>query len=198
MRAGSDQLDVVLRELQAGRVVAIPTDTVYGLAVDPSREGATDELFRLKGRPESVALPVLVGEAAEALALGIFDERAAALAAAYWPGALTIVLHRQPGVELDLGGDPSTIGLRCPGHAGVRRLLASSGPLAVTSANHHSEPPCHSPADVEDAFGDAIVVLDEGCARGRPSTVISLVGPDVLCLREGAVPMTDVEALLGS
>jgi tRNA threonylcarbamoyl adenosine modification protein (Sua5/YciO/YrdC/YwlC family) len=193
----SDQLEVVLSELQAGRVVAIPTDTVYGLAVDPRREGATLDLFHLKGRPETFALPVLVDEAAEAAALGLLDERAAVLVAHCWPGALTIVVNRQPGVELHLGGDPSTIALRCPAHAAVRRLLAASGPLAVTSANRHADPPCLRVADVQRVFGGSLVVFDAEPGRGRPSTVVSLVGTDVRCLREGSVPMTEIEALLG-
>jgi L-threonylcarbamoyladenylate synthase len=194
--AGSDQLGAVIAALQAGRVVAIPTDTVYGLAVDPRRPGATDGLFELKGRPETVALPVLIGDAGDAPALGLFDERAAVLVRQYWPGPLTIVVKRQPGVVFDLGGDPSTIGLRCPRHAGVRRLLATSGPLAVTSANRHGEAPCLRAADVERVFGASIVVLDGGSARGRPSTVVSLVGTDVVCLREGSVPISEIEVLL--
>lgn len=183
--------------LRAGRVVAIPTDTVYGLAVDPRLPGATEKLFRAKERPEIFALPVLVGDPADAPALGLLDERAALLVGHYWPGPLTIVVKRQQGVVIDLGGDPSTIGLRCPAHAAVRRLLASSGPLAVTSANRHGEAPCLRAADVERVFGASIAVLDGGPARGRPSTVVSLVGSDVHCLREGSVLMSEIEALLG-
>ncbi len=195
MKAGDDQLDVVINELRAGRVVAIPTDTVYGLAVDPHQKGTTEELFRLKGRPETFALPVLVGEAGDAASLGLLDERAAVLVARYWPGPLTLVVRRQPTVEFDLGGDPSTIGLRCPAHADVRHLLAASGPLAVTSANRHGQPPCLRAAEVHDVFGTSVVVFDSGPAKGQPSTVVSLVG-EVQCLREGAVAMTEIAALL--
>jgi tRNA threonylcarbamoyl adenosine modification protein (Sua5/YciO/YrdC/YwlC family) len=196
VRPGS-ALDTVLDALREGQVVAIPTDTVYGLAVNPHVHGTTEELFRLKDRPEALALPVLVGDAADAPALGLLDERAAVLVAEYWPGALTIVVKRQGGVVFDLGGDPSTIGLRCPAHAVVRHLLAVSGPLAVTSANRHGEPPCVRAGDVRQAFGGSIAILDGGPAAGRPSTVISLVGAHVECLREGSVPMSEIETLLG-
>jgi tRNA threonylcarbamoyl adenosine modification protein (Sua5/YciO/YrdC/YwlC family) len=196
VNAGGDQREII-SALQAGRVVAIPTDTVYGLAVDPRLPGATDELFRVKGRPEAIALPVLIGEAAEAPALGLLDERAAALVDHYWPGPLTIVVKRQPGVVIELGGDPSTIGLRCPAHAGVRRLLAASGPLAVTSANRHGEAPCVSGAAVRRVFGASVAVLAGGPGRGHPSTVVSLVGAGMQCLRAGSVPMSEIEALVG-
>jgi L-threonylcarbamoyladenylate synthase len=195
--AGSHQFEIVLAALRAGRVVAVPTDTVYGLAVDPRLPGATNELFLVKGRPDTVALPVLVGDVADAAALGRLDDRAALLVGRYWPGPLTIVVKRQPGVAFDLGGDPSTIGLRCPSHVGIRRLFASSGPLAVTSANRHGEPPCVRAEDVLRVFGTTVSVLDGGVARGRPSTVVTLVGTDVGCLREGSIPMSEIETLLG-
>jgi tRNA threonylcarbamoyl adenosine modification protein (Sua5/YciO/YrdC/YwlC family) len=195
VRAGSDELDAVIGALHMGDVVAIPTDTVYGLAVDPSRHEATDKLFDLKGRPHASALPVLVGDPAGALSLGMLDERAALIVAQYWPGALTIVVRRQPGVAFDLGGDSSTIGLRCPAHATVRRLLTTAGPLAVTSANRHTGAPCLSADDVRRVFGTSVVVLDGGRTGGRPSTVVSLVGAGVECLREGAVPMHEIAAL---
>lgn len=196
MTARADQFDDALEALRAGLVVAIPTDTVYGLAVDPSRAGATEELFRLKIRPATLALPVLVACAADALALGMLDERAAALVAEYWPGALTLVVNRQPGVVFDLGGDHSTIGLRCPAHAAVRRLLAATGPLAVTSANLHGADACVNAKDVTRVFGTSMVVVDGGPMRGRPSTVVSLAGAGVQCLRQGSVAMHDIEALL--
>jgi len=186
----------VLASLRAGLVVAVPTDTVYGLAVDPRAPGATGELFRLKGRPDTLALPVLVGDIGEAWELGMPDGRAIALADRYWPGALTIIVARQPAVGFDLGGDPRTIGLRCPAHAGTRRLLATSGPLAVTSANAHGMAPCRSAAEVRESFGPSLPVLDGGPASGEPSTVVSLVGERPALLRLGSIPFGEVLAAL--
>jgi tRNA threonylcarbamoyl adenosine modification protein (Sua5/YciO/YrdC/YwlC family) len=184
--------------LAAGEVVAIPTDTVYGLGVDPSRHETTRRLFLVKGRPQATALPVLVADVDTAGVLGVLDVRAAVLAEHFWPGALTIVVDRQPNIAFELGGDPSTIGLRCPAHPSTLHLLGLTGPLAVTSANRHGEAPCRSAAEVAAAFGDSLPVLDGGVCDGEPSTVVSLsAAPNgVACLREGAVLMADVERVL--
>ncbi|MGD0083320.1 MAG: L-threonylcarbamoyladenylate synthase [Acidimicrobiales bacterium] len=193
-----DGFEEALVALRAGQVVALPTDTVYGLAVDPRLEGATAELFRLKGRPETFALPVLLGDGADAWQLGVPDRRAVALAARYWPGALTIVVFRQPAVGFDLGGDPVTIGLRCPADATARRLLSASGPLAVTSANAHGAAPCRSAEEVRRVFGAGVHVLDGGPSVGQPSTVVSFVGDGVACLRQGSIPMGEIDEVLAS
>ena len=181
--------------LAAGEVVAIPTDTVYGLAVDPRPPSATGRLFAVKGRPETVALPVLVADVTTAGQLGVLDERAARLVERYWPGALTIVVGRRH-VSFELGGDPATIGLRCPDHPVALRVLGASGPLAVTSANRHGERPSRSAAEVVAAFGETLLVLDGGLCDGEPSTVVSISSDRVACLREGAIPMREIELAL--
>jgi tRNA threonylcarbamoyl adenosine modification protein (Sua5/YciO/YrdC/YwlC family) len=178
--------------LAAGKVVAIPTETVYGLAVDPALVSATDRLFAVKGRPETVALPVLVADGNVAGQLGVLDARAARLVERYWPGALTIVMRRRGGVAFELGGDPATIGLRCPAHPVALRLLAMTGPLAVTSANRHGERPSRSAAEVVTALGESLLVLDGGRCEGEASTVVSIISPRVVCLREGAIPMSEI------
>lgn len=184
--------------LARGEVVAVPTDTVYGLAVDPRRDGATRRLFALKGRPEMVPLPVLVADRMVAERLGVLDGPALLLAERFWPGALTIVVPRRPAAAgFELGGDPATIGLRCPDHAVVSRLLRASGPLAVSSANRHGGPPCRSAAEVLAAFAGAVRVLDGGEADGEPSTVVALGPEGVSCLRGGAIPFADIEGVLG-
>src|SRR4029077_1726034 len=111
--------------------------TVYGIAADPFRAGASDRLFGAKGRPRAVQLPVLVDGPGQADQLADAGDRGRALMARFWPGALTIVLPRRPGLDLDLGGEASTVGVRCPDHAVARRLCAMVGPLATTSANRH-------------------------------------------------------------
>lgn len=185
--------------LAGGEVIAVPTDTVYGLAVDPRREGATKRLFAVKGRPEVVALPVLVADRVAAEQLGVLDGPALLLAERFWPGALTIVVRRRPAAAgFELGGDPATIGLRCPDHVVVTRLLRASGPLAVSSANRHGGPPCRSAADVLATFAGTVSVLDGGETDGEPSTVVA-VGPEgITCLRGGAIPFADIEGVLGN
>jgi tRNA threonylcarbamoyl adenosine modification protein (Sua5/YciO/YrdC/YwlC family) len=179
--------------LAAGEIVAIPTDTVYGLAVDPGWPPATDLLFAVKERPGDLALPVLVAGVAAAEALSVLDATELRLMERYWPGALTLVVRRSSGVQYELGGDASTIGLRCPAHPLALDLLAVTGPLAVTSANHHREPPCQSAGEVTAAFGGPVHVLDGGTCDGPPSTVVAVTAGGVVCLREGAVSLADIE-----
>jgi L-threonylcarbamoyladenylate synthase len=195
-------LDRAAELLANGRVVAVPTETVYGLAVDPRRESAVASLFALKGRPESVALPVLIAEPGDAEALGMLDDRARALVDRYWPGPLTLVLRRRAGAVMHLGGDPASIGLRCPAHLLTRRLIAVTGPLAVTSANRHGGSPARAAAEVEAIFGRALeLVVDGGHCDGDPSTVVSLLGDPsnrdgLSCLREGAIPFEEIRLLV--
>jgi len=185
--------------LAAGEVVAIPTDTVYGLAVDPRCPGATELLFEAKGRPDSVALPVLVGDPPVAFELGIFGGAVARLVAQFWPGPLTVVVPRGSAARaFELGGDPSAIGLRCPAHSRAAGLLRHVGPLAVSSANRHGKTPCHSAEEVLAAFGGSVRVIDGGACDGRPSTVVT-VGPNGLeCLRQGDLAMSVLEQALAS
>jgi len=189
-------IDAAVAALRTGAVVAVPTDTVYGLAVDPTIPGGTDMLFALKDRPRSLELPVLVAsvEQAEELAgpAGL-SEMARHLADVFWPGALTIVVLRRHGLAWDLGGGARTIGLRVPDHAVARALCGEVGALATTSANVHGEAPCTDAAAVVRAFGPTVVVVDGGRCDGAPSTVVSVLD-DVQCLREGAVAWGDVLA----
>ncbi len=192
--------DDAVAALRAGAVVAIPTDTVYGLAVDPTRPGATDALFGLKDRPESLDLPVLVGsfDQADALAgTAGLSPAARRLAHTFWPGALTVVVPRRAGLDWALGASVHTIGLRLPDHATARALCDEVGALATTSANLHGEAPCTEAVAVERLFGSRVVVIDGGRCAGEPSTVVSVLEDTPRCLREGAVPWADVAAVLG-
>lgn len=190
------ELDVLVEALAAGKVVAVPTDTVYGLAVDPRLAGAVDRVFALKQRPEQFQLPVLIADPAGLVDLAEATAAAERLISRYWPGPLTLVLPRRSGIAFDLGGDSATIGLRCPANSLLRELLRSTGPLAVTSANRHGEAPLRTADEVRGHFGAAVTaVLDGGRCDGRPSTVISLTGAGVRCLREGALLFAELAAI---
>ena len=192
-------VDVAARALAAGQVVALPTDTVYGLAVDPFRAGATDRLFALKGRPREVHLPVLVADEEQALELTTaVPEVARRLMASFWPGALTLVLPRRPDLVADLGGDHTTVGVRCPAHPVPTAVCRLAGPLATTSANRHGEPPLPTATDVVAAFGEGVsLVLDGGTCSGLPSTVVDCTGHQPELLRRGHVPWERVVAAAG-
>jgi L-threonylcarbamoyladenylate synthase len=197
-RHGHPDLDFAVTALEAGEVVALPTDTVYGLAVDPTRAGATALVFALKGRPLELELPVLVAGMDQADALAGPDglsPLARALAVRYWPGPLTIVVPRRAGVDWALGGDDTTIGLRCPAHDVARWLCARVGPLATTSANRHGAPPLHRGAEVRAEFEEAVTVVDGASGGGVPSTVVSVTGAQLRVVRAGAVTLEELAAV---
>lgn len=185
--------------LRDGLVVGIPTDTVYGLAVDPFVPGASDAIFTAKVRPREVALPVLVASVDQALSLATaVPPMAEALMKRYWPGPLTVVLPRRPDLTADLGDDDVTVGVRCPDHPVPLALCAKAGPLATTSANRHGQPTSETAQDVAAVFGDAVaLVLDGGRASGLPSTVVDCTGLEPRLLREGRIPWADVLAAAG-
>jgi tRNA threonylcarbamoyl adenosine modification protein (Sua5/YciO/YrdC/YwlC family) len=185
-----------VRALAQGLPVAIPTDTVYGLAVDPFKPGAADRIFAAKRRPRDVNLPLLVSGIDQALAVSTaVPDLALGLMRRYWPGALTLVIAAKPGLGADLGEDDLTVGVRSPDHAVPLALCAAAGPLATTSANRHGEPPLTTAEAVAASFGDAVpVVLDGGTCEGSPSTVVDCTGPTLKLLREGHLPWGELEA----
>jgi L-threonylcarbamoyladenylate synthase len=186
--------------LGGGAVIAIPTDTVYGLAALPTLPEATERIFAAKHRPLDLVLPVLVADAAQALDLGQgLSPAAERLMARHWPGPLTVVLERAPAAaDLALGGGSQTIGLRCPDHDGVRELCALVGPLATTSANRHGEPPITDARTVADTFGaELALVLDGGECAGLPSTVVDCTQDPPRLLREGRLAWSDLEQSFG-
>jgi tRNA threonylcarbamoyl adenosine modification protein (Sua5/YciO/YrdC/YwlC family) len=181
--------------LRAGEAVVVPTDTVYGLAVALLVPGATKLLFALKDRPEGVPVAVLVGSPAQALELVEPPSAAVArLVDTLWPGPLTVVLRRRADVQLDIGGDGATVGVRCPDHALLRRLTAEVGPLATTSANRHGDPTPETASGAAAALtADVAVVIDGGACRGVASTVVDGTDAALPVLRSG--PITPEQVL---
>jgi L-threonylcarbamoyladenylate synthase len=195
-----DPLATAERALARGELVALPTDTVYGVGALPDVAGSTARLFAAKRRPQELALPVLCADSTQAAVVAAFDDRARALAERFWPGGLTIVLPRtKVAMNWDLGHESRTVGVRVPAHPVALALLERAGPLAVTSANVSGEPTppeCHG---VRASLGDAVAVyLCAGRCAGSPSTVVDLSGPDVRVIRAGAVGGADIRAALGS
>ena len=186
--------------LRHGLVVAIPTDTVYGIAADAFAPGATARLFEAKRRPTDVRLPVLVNDIDQAEGLAEVDDRARALMQRFWPGGLTLILPRRSGVDIALGngaGAP-TVGVRCPDHIVPRTLCAEVGPLATTSANLHGGPTPPTAEEVRALFGDSVaVVVDGGRCEGAPSTVVDCTRDKPALIREGKVAWSDVLGVAG-
>jgi L-threonylcarbamoyladenylate synthase len=180
------------------RVIGLPTDTVYGIGALAHDLLACDRIFALKGRPDGLALPVLVADVSQARALvSSWEHSCDALARAFWPGPLTIVVDRREHVLLGIAGDGVTIGLRCPDHEVVRELCSRVGPLAVTSANRHGEAPATTPQAVHAIFGDELsFVLDGGTCEGLASTVVALEHGHARLVRKGAVAFENVLLVL--
>jgi L-threonylcarbamoyladenylate synthase len=194
-----DALGEAVARLRAGAVVAVPTDTVYGLAVDPLVPGAVERVFVLKERPTEVALPVLVaGWDQVAAVAGELEPTALDLAQRYWPGPLTLVVARHPGFTVDLGGGKAgawSVGVRWPDHPVIQALCLAVGPLAVTSANRHGGPPATSADQVVGwlpSDSELAAVLDGGVCDGVPSTVVECRGPACRCLRQGGIPWDEL------
>jgi L-threonylcarbamoyladenylate synthase len=177
----------VVAALRAGEAVVVPTETVYGLAALPDRR---DLLLELKGRPGSVPIAVLVADAGQAtVAAGTaLPELAERLAAAFWPGPLTIVVPTAAG---------STLGVRCPDHDFVHRVTVEVGPIATTSANRHGEPTPPTAAAAAAALAGAVaVVVDGGELDGLASTVVDATGPELRILREGPIGGDELQRVL--
>jgi L-threonylcarbamoyladenylate synthase len=198
--ADPESLALAVAALRAGTVVAIPTDTVYGLAADPWQPQAVEWLFAIKERPPDIALPVLVaGREQVSRVVGSLDGAAELLADRYWPGPLTLVVPRRGSFTADLGGPPTarrTVGVRWPDHPVVQALCRGLGPMAVTSANRHGGPPTTRAAAVAEVFAgerELTVILDGGLCDATPSTVVECRGRALRCLRQGTIPWSDLQ-----
>jgi L-threonylcarbamoyladenylate synthase len=192
--------DAGLQILQAGGVIAFPTDTVYGLGCLVTLSSSIDRLFEIKERDTTKAIAVLIGDLDQLDQVTIrIGEKALRLAEKFWPGALTLVVPRNPKLPANLSPLP-TIGVRMPNHAFARALLQRSGPLATTSANISGQPNPVTAQDVLAQLADRVdLVLDGGsCPGGIPSTVVDCTANELRLLREGALTRKMLELALGA
>lgn len=185
--------------LKSGHVIAVPTDTVYGVAARLGDARAVARLFTVKSRPSHEALPVLVSSLDQVAALGVeWSDEASRLAEHFWPGALTIVVGAD-WAKASLVGATNSLGLRFAHHDDLAAIIAECGPLAVTSANEHGQPPCTSADDVIAIPWAAPVagVFDGGMCDGAVSSVVELTAHGWHLRRQGAVAAADLEVVLG-
>ena len=184
--------------IEQGGAIAFPTDTVYGLAVDVFNDIAIRKIFAIKERSMLKALPVLIANMVQLENLvSRLDKNAKILAEAFWPGPLTMILPKAPGLPELLSPYP-TIGIRMPDYQFTLDLLETTGPLATTSANISGESNPITAQNVLEQLGGRIdLLLDGGETPGaKPSTVLDITGPEIQILREGPILKSDIEALI--
>jgi tRNA threonylcarbamoyl adenosine modification protein (Sua5/YciO/YrdC/YwlC family) len=191
---GAEGREAAQKALASGLCVAIPTDTVYLLAVDPFVPGASDRLFELVERSREQDLSVLVASVWQALKLATaVPDVSRRLMDALWPGPLTLVLPRDPEVAADLGDDDLTVGVRMPDHPVPMMLCRDIGPIAVATASASGDPDFETAGELAEEFGDDVpVVLDGGVCAGLPATVVDGTGEDPLLIREGRLPWATI------
>jgi len=183
------EIDAAVEAIRAGKIVGLPTDTLYGLAVDPFDPDALERLFAMKQRPGIKPLAILVADLDQAQQLGVFEDRALELAERHWPGALTIVVPKLPSIPEWLGDRARrTIGLRRPRHPVAIALLERTGPLAVTSANVTGGSVAADEEEARELFGDQVAVYLPGSAPGgEASTIVDVTEPTERVLRRGPI-----------
>ena len=199
-----DAIAAAVQTLRAGELIGLPTETVYGLAADAGSDVAVARIFAAKGRPANHPLIVHVADASgvDHFAASVPDF-ARRLIDAFWPGPLTLILPRRPGVGAAAAGGQDSIGLRCPSHPVAQALLracAAQGVhgLAAPSANAFGRVSPTTAAHVQAGLGDALLVLDGGaCDVGIESTIVDCTRGAPVLLRPGGIDRTQVEAVCG-
>jgi L-threonylcarbamoyladenylate synthase len=195
-------VDVVAKSIDSGQVVALPTDTFYGLAVDPVNLAAVDRIYDLKTRARHKPLSLLISDVSQAYALArgcdtAFDR----LAERFWPGPLTIIMKAGSKLPLRVTANTGNVALRVPEAAIARAVVAKLGlPITATSANLHGLPECTSALSVYDQLGDHIPLIVDGgsTARTVATTIVDLSAGDNswTILREGAIPTHEIALCL--
>ena len=186
------------RELRDGHLLVVPTDTVYGIGADAANPEAVAAVLAAKGRGRQMPPPVLVAsvDAIDALCVDV-PEAARALARAFWPGGLTLILRARPDLGWDLGETGGTIGVRMPNQDALLTLLRDFGPMAVTSANLTGHPPATSVQQAIGYFGTSVAAyLEGGPTRGTTaSSIVDCAHGDPRVIRQGTISLADLSAV---
>lgn len=200
-REWGPSLDAAVAAVGAGRIIVLPTDTVYGVGCDAFDPKAVAAVLAAKGRGRQMPPPVLIPAAATVAGLARDVPPAAQeLMDELWPGPLTVICHAQPSLAWDLGDTHGTVALRVPDHPAALALLARTGPMAVTSANKTGEPAATTATEARDQLGDAVhLYLDGGNSPlGEASTIVDATGPLLRIVRAGGVPRERIEQIVGT
>lgn len=196
----ADAIAAAAAAVKSGRLVVLPTDTVYGLGADAFDASAVAALLEAKGRGRDMPVGVLVGSwhTVEGLVYSV-PESTRELIRAFWPGALSLVVQQAPSLQWDLGDARGTVMVRIPLQPVAIELLRQTGPMAVSSANVSGRPAANTAPEARDQLGDLVdVYLDGGRAQQQAaSTILDLTGPEPRILREGPVGADAIAKVLG-
>ncbi len=192
-------ITAAVRAVRRGKLVVLPTDTVYGVGCDAFRPEAVNALLAAKGRGPDMPVPVLIGSARTLS--GISSQSSGVvkrLTDAFWPGGLTIVCRQQPSLAWNLGNTAGTVAVRMPLHPVAIEVLRETGPMAVSSANRTGQPPPRTGEQAREQLGEAVAVyLDSFPTEDDvPSTIVDVSGDTPRVLREGAVPIETLREVL--
>jgi L-threonylcarbamoyladenylate synthase len=193
-------VDFAASEVKRGQVIGLPTDTFYALSADPFNLAAIEEVYRIKGRPETKALPILINSIEQSVSL-VRDVPDAflTLAQRFWPGALTLVVEATHRLPLKVTGNTGRVALRWPDSRVVTALIeAVGGPITGTSANLSGFPSCTNAGQIVKQLGDRLkLILDSGDTGGvLASTIVRIYEDEWAVVREGAIPESDIEKAL--
>jgi L-threonylcarbamoyladenylate synthase len=195
-----DALQEAAKWIRNGGLVALPTDTFYGLSADPFRAAAVLRVFAVKGRMADRALPLIAADAEQIAArLGPLPPSGRRLAEKFWPGPLTLLMTAPAALARDVTGGTGRVGVRVPAH-GIARAICreAGGPITATSANQSGQPATADPDEVERTLGaDVDLLIDAGTTPGgAPSTIVDVTVPVPRLVRAGAVPWEDIQVCL--
>ena len=195
-----DAIEEAATRILSGGIVAVPTDTLYGLAADPFAAAAIARVFAVKGRAAERALPLIAADMAQVEAcLGRLTAIGQRLAERFWPGPLTLLMAAPFALAPDVTGGTGKVGVRVPADAVARAICAATGrAVTATSANVSGEPAAADPDAVERTLGDRVdLLIDTGATRGgAPSTIVGVTGADPVLVRAGALSWNDIQAWL--
>jgi L-threonylcarbamoyladenylate synthase len=189
-QTADDAVAAAVDVLRAGGIVAYPTDTLYGLAVDPRNDAAVARLFEAKGRDAAAAVPLIAADLDQAQEAGTFGDAELRLARTFWPGPLTIVVPARPGLSRRVLGERETVAVRVPAHDTARALAARAGCcITATSANRSRQPATADPARIDPQIAAHVdLLLDDGPAPGgAPSTIVEVTRDGLRLVRAGAL-----------
>lgn len=189
----ADAIARVSAVLDEGELCVVPTDTQYALAADALNDDAVMRVFVAKQRAADQALPVCVAGIEDIQHVAFSTPLGRALAAKYWPGALTLVLPARPWLPDEVTAGKGTVAVRCPDNAFALQLASAFGPFVVTSANRHGQPAAASVDEAMAQLGSvARLYVDAGALPGAPSTIVDATGREAKVLREGAIAAAEL------